>query len=43
MPFLALRNGEVPLHQAILMSRLDVPVNAITSGQKRDGFSTKKP
>jgi hypothetical protein len=28
---------------AILMSRLDAPVNAVTSGEKRDWFSTKKP
>jgi hypothetical protein len=28
---------------AVLMSKLDLPVNAVTSGEKRDWFSTKKP
>jgi len=28
---------------AVLLSRLDAPVNAVTTGNKRDWFSTKKP
>ncbi len=28
---------------AVLLSRLDAPVNAVTTGEKRDWFSTKKP